>query len=66
MPTPSLQAAAAEQKMADLPEDRVSPDLPPCTHVGIEYFGPINVHVKRWGVIFTCLVSRAVHLEVAG
>ena len=52
--------------MADLPEDRVSPDLPPCTHVGIEYFGPINVHVKRWGVIFTCLVSRAVHLEVAG
>ena len=65
-----MQAAAGEQKMADLPKDRVSPDLPPFTHVGIDYFGPINVkrgraHVKRWGVIFTFLVSRAVHLEVA-
>ena len=64
------QAKAGEQKMSDLPLDRITPDLPPFTHVGIDYFGPIEVkrgraHVKRWGVIFTCLVSRAVHLEVA-
>ena len=64
------QAKAGEQKMADLPLDRITPDLPPFTHVGLDYFGPIEVrrgrtHVKRWGVIFTCLVSRAVHLEVA-
>lgn len=56
--------------MSDLPQDRISPDLPAFTHVGIDYFGPIEVkrgrtHVKRYGVIFTCLVSRAVHLEVA-
>ena len=61
-----MQARPGEQKMADLPEDRLSPDLLPFSHVGIDYglidFGPIEVkrgraQVKRWGVIFTCLVS---------
>ncbi|KAL3046456.1 hypothetical protein OYC64_004454 [Pagothenia borchgrevinki] len=65
-----MLATVGEQKMADLPEDRVSPDLPPFTHVGIDFFGPLEVkrgraNVKRWGVIFTCLVSRAIHLEVS-
>lgn len=59
-----------EQKMSDLPADRLSVDLPPFTHVGIDYFGPIGVKrgrsvVKRYGVIFTCLTCRAIHLEVA-
>lgn len=61
---------AGEQKMADLPLDRVTPDLPPFPPASVDYFGPIEVRrgcalVKRCGVIFTCLVSRAVHLEVA-
>ncbi|XP_057687730.1 uncharacterized protein LOC130913275 [Corythoichthys intestinalis] len=59
-----------DQKMADLPKERVLPDVAPFTNVGVDYFGPINVKrgrniLKRYGVIFTCLTSRAMHLEVA-
>ena len=56
--------------MADLPLDRVSPDEPPFTNVGVDYFGPFGVKrgrsvVKRYGVTFTCLATRAIHLEMA-
>ena len=56
--------------MADLPVDRVTPGQPPFTSVGVDCFGPLQVRhgrslVKRYGVIFTCLAIRAVHIEVA-
>ena len=59
-----------EQFMADLPSDRVTANDPPFTSVGVDYFGPVQVkqgrsHVKRYGCIFTCLNTRAVHIEIA-
>ena len=64
------QGPGCEQKMADLPVDRLTADQPPFTRVGIDYFGPFQVRrgrsfPKRYGVIFTCLAIRAVHIEVA-
>ncbi|XP_016336888.1 uncharacterized protein LOC107684994 [Sinocyclocheilus anshuiensis] len=63
----------AEQKMADLPPDRISME-PPFTNVGLDVFGRWNVsarrtrgghaYSKRWAVIFTCLSVRAIHIEL--
>ena len=62
--------APCKQKMADLPVNRVTPDKPPFTFIGVDYFGPFLVKrgratEKRYGVIFTCLTVRAVHIEIA-
>ena len=64
------QARVVTQLMSDLPEDRITPGDPPFTNVGVDFFGPFVVKIgrrqeKRYGVIFTCLTVRAVHIEVA-
>ena len=55
--------------MADLPVERLSNGNPPITNSGIDYFGRFYVVVKhstekRWGLLFTCLKTRALHIEV--
>ncbi|XP_033763439.1 uncharacterized protein LOC117344719 [Pecten maximus] len=61
------------QKMAKLPEFRTQP-TPPFTYVGVDTFGPWEVstrktrggaaNAKRWAILFTCMTSRAVHIEL--
>ena len=55
------------QKMSDLPEERVT-QAAPFHDTGMDVFGPFYVKEglktpKRYRLIFTCLASRAVHLE---
>ncbi|XP_077073702.1 uncharacterized protein LOC143724510 [Siphateles boraxobius] len=62
--------ASGTQMMANLPRNRVVPDEPPFTRTGVDLFGPFHIKrgrssVKRYGVIFTCLACRAVHIEMA-
>ena len=57
--------------MASLPSERLQPHSPPFYHTALDYFGPFVVKISRnrtakhYGVIFTCMNSRAVHLEMA-
>jgi len=62
-------AKPMEQRMAELPSDRVNPTTCPFSHVGVDCFGPILVkqgrsQLKRYGCLFTCLNTRAVHIEL--
>ena len=62
--------------MSDLPKDRILINEKPFTSTGIDFFGPILVKAsrgsrsnpakaKRYGVTFTCMTVRAIHLELA-
>ncbi|CAI5682991.1 unnamed protein product [Oreochromis niloticus] len=56
------------QRMADLPAARVDPS-PPFSYCGMDCFGPFHTKqnrkdYKRYGLIFSCLSSRAVHIEM--
>ena len=64
-----LRGRLGVQRMADLPTDRVTPHKPPFTYTGVDCFGPFYVkrgrsQEKRYGCLFTCLTTRAIHIEV--
>ena len=63
--------------MGDLPKERVKIGEKPFSNTGVDYFGPYLVKKNRetrstkaltkyYGVIFTCLTTRAIHIELAG
>ncbi|XP_072931477.1 uncharacterized protein [Epargyreus clarus] len=56
-------------RTGDLPSCRLAHHKRPFTYTGVDYFGPLTVTVgrtnqKRYVAIFTCLTTRAIHLEV--
>ena len=60
------QAPFGAQTMVDLLADRVTPNKPPFSFEGVDCFGPFWVkrarsQVKRYGVLFTCSATRAIH-----
>ncbi|XP_062714172.1 uncharacterized protein LOC134290955 [Aedes albopictus] len=64
------KATPLPPRMSSLPEVRLTPYVKPFTYTGLDYFGPLSVrigrsHAKRWVALFTCLTTRAVHLELA-
>ena len=55
--------------MRNLRDCRVAAGKPPFTAVGVDLMGPINVKqgrslVKRFVVLFVCMASRVVHIEI--
>ena len=53
--------------MPPIPTERVSASAP-FTYVGVDYFGPLFMKVNRqtqkvWVCLYTCLATRAIHLE---
>ena len=64
-----LAVQAIHPHMADLPGERVEGNVYPFKSTGIDYFGSFEVTVlrrpvKHWCCLFSCLVTRAVHIEV--
>ena len=62
-------ADTVKPMMADLPVERLSYGNPLFSNSGIDFFGPFYVAVKRStekrrGFLFTCLTTRALHIEV--
>ncbi|KAL3979043.1 ATP-binding cassette, subfamily B (MDR/TAP), member 9 [Sarotherodon galilaeus] len=56
-------------KMADLPPSSLRLFRPAFYSTGMDCFGPMLIKVgrcteKRWGILFKCLTTRAVHLDL--
>ena len=62
-----LRGKTCQQKMSDLPEEQLIEE-PPFSYCGVDLFGPFVVKegrniYKLYGAMFTCLSSRAIHIE---
>ena len=62
----SLQGRLGEKKMANLPHERTTEGTP-FTYCGVDMFGPFYIkekrsELKRYGAMFVCPASRAVHI----
>ena len=63
------KAKTVTPMMAELPVARLGYRQPPFTICGVDYFGPFYVSIrrsseKRWCFLFTCMITRAVHIEI--
>ncbi|XP_073782539.1 uncharacterized protein [Danio rerio] len=63
------KAKPSVPKMADLPLARLRLYQPAFYSTGVDCFGPFQVRIgrrseKRWGIIYKCLTTRAVHLDL--
>lgn len=63
-----FQKSNQEPKIADLLLKRME-RTPPFTYSDMDCFGPFYVkegrkELKKYGLIFTCMCSRAIHIEV--
>ena len=70
MPCTVRRAKPLTALMGQLPEPRLRSHTRCFDCVGLDYYGPIQVTVrrkveKRYGVLFSCLSTRATHLELA-
>jgi hypothetical protein len=64
------RAKAIPPEMGQLPMERLEVCTRPFSNTGMDYFGPMAVTVgrsrqKRYGALFTCFSTRAVHVEIA-
>ena len=67
-----LDLKIEDQSMGTLPVDRLKP-APAWSYTSIDLFGPFEIRGeinkgsrgKVYGVIFNCMLSRAVHLDLA-
>ncbi|XP_049329393.1 uncharacterized protein LOC111189354 [Astyanax mexicanus] len=56
-------------RMADLPPARLRILKPAFYSTGVDCFGPYMIKIgrrseKRWGILFKCLTTRAVHIDI--
>lgn len=57
--------------MSDLPPSRLRLFKPPFWSTGVDCFGPFLIRQgrrteKRWGILFKCLTTRCLHLDLHG